>query len=47
MKELYIEGLANHDDHEPCVGIRKGAGEASVAARAGRALSPVITESGS
>ena len=38
MEELYIEGLANHDDREPCVGAREGAGEASVAARAGRAI---------
>ena len=29
MEELYIEGLANHDDREPCVGAREGAGEAS------------------
>jgi hypothetical protein len=36
MEELYIEGLANHDDREPYVGAREGAGEASVAARARR-----------
>jgi hypothetical protein len=35
MEELCVEGLANHDDREPCVGSREGAGEASVAARAG------------
>jgi hypothetical protein len=46
MEELYIEGLANHDDREPCVGVREGAGEASVAARAGPVLSRVITEFG-
>ena len=40
MEELCIEGLANHDDREPCVGSREGAGEASVAARAGRAIEP-------
>ena len=40
MEELCIEGLANHDDREPCVGIREGAGEASVAARAGQAIEP-------
>src|SRR5260370_42518146 len=40
MEELCIEGLANHDDREPCVGAREGAGEASVAARAGRAIEP-------
>ena len=46
MEELCIEGLANHDDREPCAGAREGAGEASVAARAGQGLSRVITESG-
>jgi hypothetical protein len=46
MEELYIEGLANHDDREPYVGAREGAGEASVAARAGQVLSRVITEFG-
>ena len=46
MEELCIEGLANHDDREPCVGAREGAGEASVAARAGQAIEPRITESG-
>ncbi len=40
MEELYIEGLANHDDREPCTGAREGAGEASVAARAGQAIEP-------
>jgi hypothetical protein len=40
MEELYIEGLANHDGREPCVGAREGAGEASVAARAGQAIEP-------
>ncbi len=40
MKESYIEGLANHDDRKPCVGVREGVGEASVAARAGRAMEP-------
>ncbi len=24
MKESYIEGLANHDDRKPCVGVREG-----------------------
>lgn len=28
MRTLYIEGLAIHDGPEPCVGVRKGAGEA-------------------
>ncbi len=40
MEELYIEGVATHDDPEPCVNARKGVGEASVGARAGRAIEP-------
>jgi hypothetical protein len=40
VEELYIEGLANHDDPEPCVGVRKCVGEASVAARTDRAIEP-------
>ena len=40
MKEPYVEGVATHDDRKPCVGARKGAGEASVAARMGRAIEP-------
>ena len=40
MEELYIEGLANHDDPESCVGVRKGVGEALTGARAGRAIEP-------
>jgi len=40
MEELYVEGLANHDGREPCAGAREGAGEASVAVRAGRAIEP-------
>ena len=40
MEELYIEGVATHDDPEPCAGVRKGVGEASVGARAGRAIEP-------
>jgi len=40
MKELYIEGVATHDDPEPCVGVRKGAGEASAGAHVGRAIEP-------
>jgi hypothetical protein len=46
MEELYIEGLAIHGDRKPCVGVREGVGEASVAARAGQVLSRVITEFG-
>jgi hypothetical protein len=40
MRELYIEGVATHDGRKPCVGAREGAGEASVAVRAGRAIEP-------
>lgn len=40
MKELYIEGIATRDDPEPCVGVRKGVGEASVGAHVGRAIEP-------
>lgn len=28
MRELHVEGVATHDDPEPCVGTREGAGEA-------------------
>jgi hypothetical protein len=40
MKELYVEGLATHDDPESCVGPREGAGEALTGAHAGRAIEP-------
>ena len=40
MKELYIEGVAIHDDPESCVGVREGAGEALTGAHAGRAIEP-------
>jgi hypothetical protein len=40
MKELYIEGLANHNDHESCAGNRKGTGEALTVAHTGRAIEP-------
>ena len=40
MKELYIEGLATHNDPESCVDIREGVGEALTGARAGRAIEP-------
>jgi len=40
MKELYIEGVAIHDDPESCVSAREGAGEALTGARAGRAIEP-------
>lgn len=28
MKELYVEGIATHNDPEPCIGVREDAGEA-------------------
>lgn len=40
MQELYIEGLATHDDPESCGGVREGDGEALTGARAGRAIEP-------
>jgi hypothetical protein len=40
MKALCIEGVATRDDPEPCVGVRKGADEASVGAHVGRAIEP-------
>ena len=42
MKELYIEGIASHDDPESCVGVREGDGEALTGARAGQVLSREI-----
>jgi hypothetical protein len=43
MKEPHIEEVANHDDPESCVGVRKGAGEALIGARAGWVLSREFT----
>jgi hypothetical protein len=40
MEELYVEGLASHDDPESCAGVRKGAGEALTGAHAGGAIEP-------
>ena len=40
MQELYVEGIANHDDPESCVGVREGNGEALTGAHAGRAIEP-------
>jgi hypothetical protein len=40
MRELYVEGVAIHDDPEPCVGAREGGGEASVGAHVGRVIEP-------
>jgi hypothetical protein len=43
MRELYIEGVAIHGGPEPCVGVREGAGEASVGVRVGWAIEPSYT----
>ncbi len=40
MKTLYIEGVAIHDDPEPCVYVRKDVGEASTGVHVGRAIEP-------
>lgn len=40
MKELYVEGIANHDDPESCACSREGTGEALTGAHAGRAIEP-------
>jgi hypothetical protein len=39
MKELYVEGLASHNDHESCADSRKEIREALTVAHTGRALS--------
>ena len=40
MKEPYIEGVANHDGPELCVGDPQGSSEALAGVRAGRAIEP-------
>jgi len=40
MRELYVEGVANHDGPESCVDAREGDGEAWTGVRAGRAIEP-------
>ena len=40
MRELYVEGLATHDDPESCVDVCEGVGEALTGARAGWAIEP-------
>lgn len=42
MRELYIEGVATHDDPESGAGTREGADEAWTGARAGWVLSREI-----
>src|ERR1700737_4712883 len=46
MKESYEKGVANHLGSEPCGVSRKAGHEALVGVRAGRALSPEITQVG-
>lgn len=40
MKELYVEGLANHNDHESCTGNRKDTREALIVAHIGWEIEP-------
>ena len=40
MRESYIEGVANHDGPELCVGVPQGRSEALAGVRAGRAIEP-------
>ena len=47
MQVRYDEGVATHIGPKPCVGIREGAGEASVGERIGQQLShekPVVPD---
>ena len=46
MKESYEKGVANHLGPEPCGASRKAGHEALVGVRAGRVLSPEITQIG-
>ena len=39
MKVSYVEGVANHNGLESCVGVRKDEGKALTGERAGRVLS--------
>jgi len=40
MRELYIEGLAPHGDHDSCGDVREGVGEALTGVRVGQAIEP-------
>ena len=42
MKVSYVEGIANHNGPESCVGVRKDEDEALTGVRAGRVLSREI-----
>ena len=46
MRALRIEGLANHDGPESCVGVREDDGEALTGVRVGRAIEPRNHQSG-
>ena len=46
MKELHIEGIANHDDPESCATAREGGGEVLAGARTGSVLSRENRQSG-
>jgi len=43
MKEPYVEGVANRNGPESCVGVREDDGEALTGVRTGRVLSREIT----
>jgi hypothetical protein len=45
MQESHVEGVANHNDPESCVGAREDAGEALTGARTGRVSSREINRS--
>jgi hypothetical protein len=40
MEESHVEGVAIHDDPEPCTGAREGAGEAWDRGRRGPGIEP-------
>ena len=40
MEELYVEGLANYDGPESCIGVREDAGEALTGVHTGWAIEP-------
>jgi hypothetical protein len=40
MREPHVEGVATHDDAEPCIGVREGAGEACDRGMCGPGIEP-------
>jgi hypothetical protein len=40
MREPYVEGVATHDDPEPCTGVREDAGEACDRGTCGPGIEP-------